>query len=319
MPTNSILDRTDAGALIPEDAAREIIQATTEASSLLNVARRLPNMSRKQQRLPVVSTQPTAYFVTGDTGLKNTTDMTWDNVYLNAEELAVIVPMPQALLDDADYNIAQEMRPHLVEAFGKAIDAAMLFGTNKPSLWPTSIRAAAVAAGNNVALGAGNDVYDDLLGASGVWSKVEADGYMVNGMIAATSFMGVLRGLREDYGAGTAGSPIFIQGGLQGAASYSLLGQPIFFPRNGGFDSSATHAFAGDWSQIVYSIRQDITYSIADQGVITDNAGNIVYNLFQQDMVALRAVMRVAIAVPNPINRLQGTAANRYPIGVLTT
>ena len=315
MPTNSIVDRLDAGALIPEDAAREIIQATTESSALLNVARRLPNMSRKQQRIPVVGTQPTAYFVTGDTGLKNTSDMAWDNVYLNAEELAVIVPMPQALLDDADYNIADEMRPHLVEAFGKAIDRAMLFGTNKPAAWPTAIRAAAIAAGNNVALGAGTDVYDDLLGASGVWSKVEADGYMVNGTIAATTFMGRLRGLRDGVG----GQPIFLQGGLQGAPNYTLLGTPVFFPRNGGFDTSATHAFAGDWSQIVYSIRQDITYSIADQGVITDNAGNIVYNLFQQDMVALRAVMRVAIAVPNPINQLQGTAANRYPIGVLTT
>jgi HK97 family phage major capsid protein len=315
MPTNSILERGDASALIPEDAAREIIQATTEASALLSVSRRLPNMSRKQQRLPVVNTQPTAYFVTGDNGLKNTTDMTWDNVYLNAEELAVIVPMPQALLDDADYNIAQEMRPHLVEAFGQAIDQAMLFGTNKPSAWPTAIRAAAISAGNNVALGTGTDVYDDLLGAAGVWSKVEADGYMVNGTIAATSFMGRLRGLRDGVG----GQPIFLQGGLQGTPNYTLLGQPVFFPRNGGFATAATHAFSGDWSQIVYSIRQDITYSIADQGVITDNAGNIVYNLFQQDMVALRAVMRVAVAVPNPINRLQGTAANRYPIGVLTT
>ena len=315
MPTNSIVDRTDAGALIPEDAAREIIQATTEASALLGVARRLPNLSRKQQRIPVVSTQPTAYFVTGDTGLKSTTDMTWENVYLNAEELAVIVPMPQALLDDADYNIAQEMRPHLVEAFGQAIDRAMLFGTNKPAAWPTSIRAAAVAAGNSVALGAGADVYDDLLGASGVWSKVEADGYMVNGTIAATSFMGRLRGLRD----GAAGQPIFLQGGLQGQPNYTLLGTPVFFPRNGGFDTVATHAFSGDWSQIVYSIRQDITYSVTDQGVVTDNAGNIVYNLFQQDMVALRAVMRVAIAVPNPINRMQGSVANRYPIGVLTT
>lgn len=314
MPTNSIVDRNDGAALIPEEAAREIIQATTEASAVMQVSRRLPNMSRKQLRIPVVSTQPTAYFVTGDTGLKNTTDMAWDNVYLNAEELAVIVPMPTALLDDADYNIADEMRPHLVEAFGKAIDAAILFGTNKPSAWPTSIRAAAVAAGNNVALGTGADLFDDLLGDAGVWSLVESDGYMVNGTIAATGFMGKLRGLRD-----ADGGPMFLTDMRGAVGSYSILGTPVFFPRNGGFDASATWAFSGDWSQIVYSIRQDITYTIADQGVITDNAGNIVYNLFQQDMVALRAVMRVAFAVPNPVNRLQGTAANRYPIGVLTT
>ena len=64
-------------------------------------------------------------------------------------------------------------------------------------------------------------------------------------------------------------------------------------------------------------MRQDRTYSIATEGVISGDAGAVVINLFQQDSVALRAVMRVAWQVPNPINRVQGTAANRYPVAVL--
>lgn len=314
MPTNSLIARTEAAALIPEDASREIIQASTEASALMQLARRLPNMPTNQRRLPVVSALPTAYFVTGDTGLKQTSEVNWDNVYLNAEELAVIVPVPQAVVDDASYNIWGEIQPLLAEAFGKAIDAAMLFGTNKPSSWPTAIRAAAVAASNSVSAGGAGDTYDELLGAGGVWSTVEADGYMVNGVIAATSAMALLRGLRD----GATGTPIFFPD-PKTANDYRIAGVPLVFPRNGGFDSSATHLFAGDWSQVVYAMRQDISVTIADQGVITDNAGNIVYNLFQQDMVALRAVMRVAFAVPNPINRMQGTAASRYPIAVYTT
>jgi len=39
--------------------------------------------------------------------------------------------------------------------------------------------------------------------------------------------------------------------------------------------------------------------------------------LMQQDMLALRAVMRIGWQVPNPINRLQETEANRYPFSVL--
>lgn len=313
MATNSLISRTDAGALIPEDAAREIIQATTEASSLMRFATRLPNMARAQRRLPVVSALPTAYFVTGDTGYKQTTEVNWDNVYLNAEELAVIVPVPQAVLDDADYDIYAQIQPLLVEAFGKAIDAAMLFGTNKPSSWPTAIRAAAVSASNNVALGAGADLYDDLLDVGGVFGLVEADGYMVNGGIAAVTMMSRLRGVRT-----TDGVPLFhpdptVEG------LYRVAGVPLAFPKNGAFDTSATHGFFGDWSQIVFSMRQDITLTIADQGVITNQSGEVVYNLFQQDMIALRAVMRLGFAVPNPINRLQETEASRYPIGVLTT
>ena len=55
-----------------------------------------------------------------------------------------------------------------------------------------------------------------------------------------------------------------------------------------------------------------------DQAVIKDAAGNTIYNLAQQDMVALRAVMRLGFALPNPINRMQQTAANRAPFSVLT-
>jgi len=54
------------------------------------------------------------------------------------------------------------------------------------------------------------------------------------------------------------------------------------------------------------------------EAVLQDAAGNIVYNLAQQDMVALRAVMRLGFALPNPINRMQPTAASRFPFATLT-
>jgi hypothetical protein len=60
-----------------------------------------------------------------------------------------------------------------------------------------------------------------------------------------------------------------------------------------------------------------MTYKLITEGVITDNSGNIVYNLPQQDMVALRLVFRAAYAVANPINYQQGTEASRYPFAVL--
>jgi len=73
----------------------------------------------------------------------------------------------------------------------------------------------------------------------------------------------------------------------------------------------------GEWDKLVWSLRQDITYDLFDQAVIQDATGAIVYNLAQQDMVALRAVMRIGWQVPNPINRLETTAADRYPFAAL--
>ena len=114
MAFNSQITRTDADALIPEAVSREIIQGVPTTSQVMRLGRRLPNMPRNKTRLPVLSALPTAYFVNGDTGLKQTTEMLWANKYLNAEELAVIVPIPEAVLADADYDIWGEIRPRIV-------------------------------------------------------------------------------------------------------------------------------------------------------------------------------------------------------------
>jgi HK97 family phage major capsid protein len=313
MPTyNSNIDRSNVGALIPEDVSREIIQGVPEYSAIMSLATKAPNMSRAQRRLPVLSTLPTAYFVDGDTGLKQTTEQAWDNKYLNAEELAVIVPIPEAVLDDQDYDIWGEIKPRIMEAMGIAFDAAVMFGTNAPASWPTNLLTAATAAGNVVALGTGVDLYDDLLGENGVISTLESDGYMATGHVAAMAMRGKYRGLRD-----ADGQPLF-KTAMQDNTRYELDGSPIYFPRNGAMNPSSALQFSGDFKQLIYAMRQDITYKILDQAVIQDGAGAIVYNLAQQDMVALRAVMRLAWQVPNPINRLNTNNTTRYPVAVLT-
>lgn len=324
MAYNNLISRTDAAALIPEEVSREIIQHVPEQSAVLQLARRLPNMSRAQQRLPVLSSLPTAYFVTGDTGMKQTTEVNWANKYIDAEEVACIVPIPEAVLDDADYPIWAEVRPLVEEAIAVVIDAAILHGTNAPASWPTAVATAAAAAGNSVDLStqvaAGEDLYDVILGENGVVSKLEADGFMATGHIAAMSMRGKLRGVRakvyDGSGAVNLGGPIFVRT-MQEGSNYQLDGEPIIFPKLGALNAASVLMFSGDFNQLVYSIRQDMTFKILDQAVIQDGAGNIIYNLAQQDMVALRVVMRLGWQVPNPINRLQQTEANRYPFAVL--
>jgi HK97 family phage major capsid protein len=112
MPFNNQVDRSGSQALMPEEVSRDIIQGVPEASTIMQLATRAQNMSRKQRRVPVLSTFPTAYFVNGDTGLKQTSDQAWGNKFFEAEELAVIIPIPEAVLDDAciaSENIYSEM------------------------------------------------------------------------------------------------------------------------------------------------------------------------------------------------------------------
>jgi len=302
--------RANALALIPDEIAKEIIKGVPESSVVMQVATRAANLSRKQRRMPVLSSLPNAYFVSGDTGLKQTSKGIWENKYLIAEEIAVIIPIAEAVLDDAEYDIFSELKPRIIEAIGVAFDAAVLYGTNKPASWPDDLKTLATAAGNAVTFGTGVDLYDDLLGESGVISAVEEDGFMANGHIALMSMRGKYRSLRDSNG-----QPLFKMN-MQDSTKYALDGAKCLFPKNGAMDSTVLQ-FSGDFSQVIYAIRQDITYKVLTEAVITDAAGNIIFNLAQQDMVALRVVFRVAYQVPNPINRLVETEADRFPIAIL--
>lgn len=293
----NIIDRARAEALIQEQVVSTIFQDAPKQSVFMSLARKLPNMTSKQTRIPVLDMLPVAYWVNGDTGFKQTSQQAWDNVYLTAAELAVIVPIPEAVLDDADFDILGEVTPRVNEAIGARVDAAVLFGTNRPTEWQNDIITMARQAGNNVSGGA--VTYDTLLGENGVISKVEESGHMVNGAIASMAMRGKLRGIKN-----TGGTPLF-KSDMQGSTQYALDGAPLYFPQNGAFDASIAQMIVGDWSQAVYSIRQDVTTKILDQGVIQDpNTKEIIYNLAQQDMIALRVVFRMGWALPNPATAL---------------
>lgn len=311
------IDRSALSGLIPEPVTREIMQGAIAESAVLRMGRRLANMSSKTQTINVLDALPSAYFVNGeatDSGaeqgaFKQTTKMAWDKKKLYAEEIAVIVPIPEAALDDADYDIWGEVKPRLTEAFGKVIDAAILFGTNKPSTWRAGVVPSAIAAGNGVPIG--TSVFDDIMGESGVIAKVELDGFNPNGVMSAIQMRGKLRGLKD-----TTGQPIF-KSDMQGATRYGLDGMDMYFPMNGAFDPAQAQMIVGDWSQLVYAIRQDMTFKIFTEGVIQDPTTKaITYNLMQNDMVALRAVMRLGWEIANPINAYNADIENPFPFSV---
>lgn len=322
MPYNSLISRTGAAALIPEDVSAEILSNLPTMNPLMQLARRLPNMSRAQRRLPVLGSFASAYFVSGDTGLKQTGEVSWENKYIDAEELAVIVPVPEAVLDDADYDIWGQVRPEIERALSRAITAAVLYGTNIPASWTTNLGAAGIVAGSTAAshtisAAAYADLYEAILGETaagvdGLFMLPEADGYMVSGSVAHMSMKGQLRNVRDSNG-----QPIF-KTNMQDATRYELDGTPLFFPSDGSMVAGSSLLISGQWDQLVYAMRQDIAYKVLDQAVIQDAAGNIVYNLAQQDMIALRAVMRLGFALPNPPTYMNETDATRFPFAVLT-
>jgi HK97 family phage major capsid protein len=309
MPYNSIISRTDSAALVPEDVGALITRGVGDQSAAMSLFRRV-NLSRNQQRVPVLSALPTAYFVSGDTGLKQTTEMAWANKYLNVEELAAIVPIPEAVLDDTSYDVWGEVRPRMEEAIARALDAAVFFGSNKPASWPNDLqtdmaaKAATVNRGtNNAAAG----LYASDL--SDAFSVVEADGYDVNGVIAKRTWRGYLRKNRTTTG----------ENNDPNVSPTEAFGVAIQYPMRGlwGTASGSPEVIVGDFSQGIFGVRQDYTYKVLTEAVITDNTGAIIYNLAQQDMVALRVVARYAWQMANIINYDNTNDATRYPFAAV--
>ena len=307
----NIIDRTGAESLIPVQESNEIIQGIITQSAVLQRGRKLPNMTARQYKMPVLDMLPIAYFVNGDTGQKKTTKMAWDKKFIVAEEIAVIVPIPEAVLDDSDYDIWAETKPRIIEAFGKKIDGAILFGDDKPASWRADVVTTANTAKSFVTLGADDNLYDKIMGVDGVIAKVEGSGYFVNGHMADISMRAKLRELKDANG-----NPLF-KSDMQSGTNYSLDGSSMNFPNNGSFDKSKALMISGDFSQLVYSIRQDITFKLFTEGVVQNTDGSIAYNLMQNDMVALRAVMRLGWEIPNPINSVQKDKTKRCPFSVL--
>ena len=182
---------------------------------------------------------------------------------------------------------------------------------DKPSTWRDGVVATATKASSVVTLGSADPLYDKIMAEDGVIAKVENSGYFVNGHMADISMRAKLRGLKNENG-----DPLF-KTDMQGSTQYALDGSPMNFPNNGAFDKSKALMISGDFSQLVYAIRQDITFKLFTEGVVQNTDGSIAYNLMQNDMVALRATMRLGWEIPNPINSLQKDKTKRCPFAIL--
>ena len=295
------IDRTDIDALVETQVAEEIFQGVVKESKALSMFRRLPNMTSDKTKLRILDSLPIAYFVdeTNNNGRKNITKMAWDKKFINAAEIAVIVPIKENDLADADIDIWAQVRPRLVEAFGKKIDDAIFNGVGKPTDWRDGLIPSIISAGANVTE-TNNGLYSDI---NDTMVKVEESGYNVTGLLGGVGLKGKFRMMTDKNG--------------QPLNTTEIGSLNRTFVDNGTWDKEKATLIAGDFNEAVYAIRNDITYKVLDQAVIQDPTdGSIMYNLAQEDMVALRVTMRLGWEIPNPVNALNETET-RFPFAAL--
>lgn len=304
----TMIDRTKANGIIPEETIAGIIAGIRKSSVAMQLMRQLPNMSTRTAKQPVLASLPYADFVNGDSGMKITTDAMWKDKLLVVGEIAAIVPIPQNVLDDAEYDIWGEVQPLLIEQFGRVFDNQVFNGGNPkaPVEWPEGLIPMATTAGNVVTIGTGIDIAEDI---NQLFGKLEEEEYNITYIASQLSLQTKLRGLRDLNNQ-------FIYSPPTGSQPGNIYAVPTLFVGRGTWDKTKATAIAGEWNNAVYAIRKDMTFEIFDTGVISDDAGKVVFNLLQQDMVAMRAVMRLAWQVSNPID-IDRDMATSFPFAVL--
>ncbi len=302
MPTYDASISRDASTdpLVPEPASDQIIKEMPQSSAILSLARKA-TMSAKTFRQPVLSVLPTAYWSSGDTGLGQTSYADWENVTLTAEELKVLVPIPESYLEDAQVPVWDEVYPIVAEALAAKLDGAALFGTDAPSTYPSlGAYGLCLSSGNVMVRGAGSTKLAQNIATSG--EEVAKDGFAVNGFAGRPGFAWNLVGQVDDNG-----QPIYQAAGPGSGLPGSLYGFPFKEVKSGGWDATEAELIAGDWSKAIVGVRRDMTFKVFTEGVINDAAGAVVLNLMQAGAVALRVTARFGFALANPVTRLDST------------
>ena len=299
------ISRADALALLAEQDIKEIVKPGIAGSAALDTFRTIP-MSKGTARMPVLSALPTAGWVsesaTDPAGVKPTSKVEWTNKELIAEEIAVIVPIHENILEDTEYDIWGEVKPLVRAEFGRLLDLAVFFGVNKPATWlDPALIPGAIAAGNTVAAETGIDLAEDFNLA---FAEIEDDGFDVNVAYTGRFLRAKLRGLRNKDG-----DPIYLDALRSDSSTASIYGQDLYYVGNRVWDRDVATALVGDRSKAVLGLRQDVQVKFLDQATV----GGI--NLAERDMVALRFKFRVAFATAFST---AGGGSSDYPFAVIT-
>lgn len=305
------ISRADVATLIQEEYSNVFLDAAAsdKGSSVIQAFGTVP-LGTKITNAPVLTTLPEAYWVsesaTAPEGVKPTSEIIWGNKRFVVEEIAVIIPIHEDVLDDMTEDGLDNISKLGGQAIGKKLDQAVLFGVQKPTTWiDPDLLAAATAAGNVFQVSA-TPGEDDLAGsiyqAAGAVADSGADPTTI---LSANGLRFRLANLRA-----TDGTTILSRTmGGDGAFSDDIAGLDAEFVRNGAWNNTLATAIVADRSRVMIGQRSDIQVKFLDQATV----GGI--NLAERDMVALRFKARYAYALGNTIT---SAGTNSEPAAAVT-
>jgi hypothetical protein len=97
----------------------------------------------------------------------------------------------------------------------------------------------------------------------------------------------------------------------------TLWGVPVSLGRV--WDASGGDALLGDWQYLVIGIREDITFGRSTEGVLMNDAGEIVANAFQDNLTLIKIYTRIGAAIGKPIDPASNAEVEPFASAKWTT
>lgn len=256
----------------------DIIMKEVAENSLVMQLGKYHEMDGKQEKTVYVQTDGVSAYWVNETEKIKTDKPEIVPVQLRAKKLGIILVASREVLNYTWEKFFEEMKPQIVEAFYTKIDEAGLLGHETP--FANSVAKAAKTA-NNVVGGELN--YANILKLE---DKLLDNDIEINAFVSRVSNRSVLRDARDGDK-----KTIFDKdtNKLDGITTVDMKSKQF----------KKGELLAGDFDNLIYGVPYNINYKISEEGQISTikGADNEPINLFEQEMVAIRCTMDIAVAV----------------------
>lgn len=285
---------------IPEKYNTLILKDVMENSKVMQLAK-YEEMDSKEKEFEYFAKGPGAYWV-GEGEKIKTSKAQWLKAKMVAKKLAVIIPCSREYLHYKMSDFFEIMKPKIAEAFYKKFDEAAILNMDNP--FSQSVEQSVETAGNEIN---GDLTYDNILSLEDLLTDEDYD---VNAFISTKRNRSTLRNARKIE------NGVVIES-IYDRSNNTLDGMPVADLKS--LDRGTL--YAGDFDYMYYGIPFGMNYKLDESAQLSTltNPDGTPINLFEQELVALRATMDVGFMIVKDAAFSKLTAGSLKTLKVTST
>lgn len=275
-PAKVLVSQKPDGTLYKEFT--DIIMKEVAQNSIVMQLGKYHEMDGKQEKTVHVQTDGVSAYWVNETETIKTDKPEIVPVTLRAHKLGIILLASREALNYTWEKFFEDMKPQIVEAFYTKIDEAGLLGHETP--FANSVAKAAKDASKVIG---GPVTYENILKLE---DKLLDDDIEINAFVSRVSNRSALRDARDGD-----------KKTIYDKDTNKLDGTVVVDMKSKQFKKG--DLLAGDFDHLIYGVPYNINYKISEEGQITTvkNADGTPVNLFEQEMIAIRCTMDIAVMI----------------------